>query len=59
MNASFVLSVPAIIQLVDALGEADADFEEARPYLEAFETVVTGGSVDDGTVRSRTAVTLK
>jgi len=59
MNASFVLSMPAIIELVDAFGEADADFEEARPYLEAFETVVTGGSVDDGTVRSRTAVTLK
>jgi hypothetical protein len=59
MNASFVLSVPAIIQLVDAFGEADADFEEARPYLEAFETIVTGGSADDGTVRSRTAVTLK
>ena len=51
--------MPAIIELVDAFGEADADFEEARPYLEAFETVVTGGSVDDGTVRSRTAVTLK
>ena len=59
MNASFVLSVPAIVQLVDAFGEADADFEEARPYLEAFETVVTGGSTDDDTVRSRTAVTLK
>ena len=45
MNASFVLSMlPAIIQLVDALGEADADFEEARPYLEAFETIVTGAT---------------
>jgi len=56
---SFVLSVPAIIQLVDAFGEADAEFEQARPYLEAFETVASGGSTDGGTVRSRTAVTLK
>jgi hypothetical protein len=59
MNPSFVLSVPAVVSLVDAFGEADADFEEARPYLEAFETVVTGGSADGDTVRSRTAVTLK
>ena len=59
MNPSFVLSMPAIIDLVDAFGEADAEFEQARPYLEAFETIVTGGSADDDTVRSRTAVTLK
>ena len=59
MNPSFVLSMPAIIELVDAFGEADAEFEQARPYLEAFETIVAGGSADDDTVRSRTAVTLK
>ena len=45
--------------LVDAFGEADAEFEQARPYLEAFETIVAGGTADDDTVRSRTAVTLK
>ena len=56
---SFVLSVPAILELVDAFGEADAEFEKARPYLEAFDTIASGGSVDDGTVHSRTAVTLK
>ena len=59
MAPSFVLSVPAIVELVEAFGEADHEFEQARPYLEAFETIATGGSVDDGTVRSRTAVTLK
>ena len=59
MAPSFVLSVPAVIELVDAFGQADAEFEEARPYLEAFDTVVTGGSADDGTIHSRTAVTLK
>ena len=59
MNPSVVLSMPAIIDLVDAFGEADAEFEQARPYLEAFETIVAGGSADDDTVRSRTAVTLK
>jgi hypothetical protein len=59
MAPSFVLSVPAVIELVEAFGEADAEFEKARPYLEAFETIATGGTVDDDTVRSRTAVTLK
>ncbi len=59
MAPSFVLSVPAVIELVDAFGQATAEFEEARPYLEAFDTVATGGSSDDGTIHSRTAVTLK
>jgi hypothetical protein len=59
MAPNFVLSIPAVIELVDAFGQADAEFEEARPYLEAFDTVVTGGSADDGTIHSRTAVTLK
>ncbi|HYI19778.1 MAG TPA: DUF3352 domain-containing protein, partial [Solirubrobacteraceae bacterium] len=37
MAPSFVLSLPAVIELVDAFGQADAEFEEARPYLEAFD----------------------
>jgi hypothetical protein len=59
MEPAFLLSVPAVIALVDAIGEADPDFEEARPYLEAFGTVTSGGKTDGDRVESRLAVTLK
>lgn len=55
----FVLSMPAVIRLVDAMGAADAEFDSARPYLEALDTIAAGGSADDGTVRSSSVVTLK
>jgi hypothetical protein len=56
---SFLLSMPAIISLVDATGQADADFEKARPYLEAFGAITAGGKADGDRIESRTAVTLK
>ncbi len=56
---SFLLSMPAVIKLVDATGQADAEFEEARPYLEAFGSVTSGGKAEDDRVESRIAVTLK
>lgn len=56
---SFLLSMPAIIKLVDATGQADAEFEQARPYLEAFGSITAGGKVDGDRIESRTAVTLK
>ena len=59
LKPSFVLSMPAILELVEATGEADAEFEKARPYLEAFGTVTSGGKSDGDRVESRTAVTLK
>jgi hypothetical protein len=59
MAPGFVVSMPAIIELVEAMGQADAEFEEARPYLEAFGTITSGGKADDDRVESRVAVTLK
>jgi hypothetical protein len=56
---SFLLSMPAVIKLVEATGQADADFEKARPYLEAFGSVTSGGKAEDDRVESRIAVTLK
>jgi hypothetical protein len=56
---SFLLSMPAVIKLVDATGQADAEFEEARPYLEAFGSITSGGKAEGDRVESRTAVTLK
>ncbi len=56
---SFLLSMPAVIKLVDATGQADAEFEKARPYLEAFGSIASGGKADGDRVESRVAVTLK
>src|SRR5699024_8091021 len=56
---SFLLSMPAVLQIAEATGEADADFEEAKPYLEALGAITTGGKADGDRVESRTAVTLK
>jgi hypothetical protein len=56
---SFLLSMPAVIKLVEATGQADADFEEARPYLEAFGSITSGGKADGDRVESRVAVSLK
>jgi Protein of unknown function (DUF3352) len=56
---SMVLSMPAVITLVDAIGETDADWAEAKPYLEALGAITSGGSADGDKVTSRVAVTLK
>jgi hypothetical protein len=47
------VSMPALVKLVDASGEADAEFEQARPYLEAYDVIAYGfeGSGDGGRVR--------
>jgi hypothetical protein len=56
---SFLLSTPALIELVEAAGETDAEWDKAKPYLEAFGAITAGGSVDGETAKSRIAVTLK
>jgi hypothetical protein len=56
---SLLLSMPAVITLVDAIGEADADWDEAKPYLETLGAIASGGSVDGDKAKSRFAVTLK
>jgi Protein of unknown function (DUF3352) len=56
---SLLLSMPAIITLVDAIGETDADWDEAKPYLETLNAIATGGEVDGDKAKSRFVVTLK
>ncbi len=48
-----------IVKLVDATGDTDADWEQARPYLEALGVITSGGKADGDRVQSRVAVTLK
>jgi hypothetical protein len=59
VEPGFLLSMPAVLELVRSSGEADADFEKARPYLEAFGVIAGGSSRDGDTARSRTAAELK
>jgi hypothetical protein len=54
-----LLSMPSIVALVDAIGEADADWAEFKPYLQSIDAITTGGKLDGDTVESRIAVTLK
>jgi hypothetical protein len=56
---TFLMSMPAVLSLVDATGSADADFEQARPYLEAFGFVTMGSHSDDDRARVRVAAGLE
>jgi hypothetical protein len=59
MEPGFLLSMPAVLELIDAVGEADADYDKAKPYLEALNAITSAGKVDGDTAKSRIAVTLK
>jgi hypothetical protein len=59
VEPSFLLSVADAVRLADALGATDAEFDKARPYLEALGVVTSGGKAEDDRVESRVAVTLK
>ena len=59
VEPGFLLSMPAVLELVEATGEADEDFAKAKPYLEAFGVIAGGLSRDGDTARSRTAAQLK
>jgi hypothetical protein len=59
MQPSFLLSFEDVVALADATGETDAEFDKARPYLEALGVVTSGGELDGDRAQSRVAVTLK
>ena len=48
-----------VIGLTEVVGETDAEFEKARPYLETLGVITSGGKTEGDRVRSRVAVTLK
>ena len=59
MEPAFLLSIADVIELADGLGATDAEFDKARPYLEALGVVTSGGKTEGDRVQSRVAVTLK
>ena len=54
-----VLSVPAVLTLVEAMGDTDADYRRARPYFQTLGVIAAGGKVDGDRVQSRVAVGFK
>jgi hypothetical protein len=59
MEPAFLLSMPDLLSAVESSGETDADYAKAKPYLEAFSVIASGGSFKDDEVRSRVAAGLK
>lgn len=54
-----VLSMPAVVELAAAISGGDPGFAKARPYLEAFTVLASGGKIEDDRARSRFAAGLK
>jgi len=53
---NFLLEFAPIVELVDSTGQADSDFEQARPYLEAFDLIAAGTERDGDRATSRFVV---
>lgn len=58
LSPTFLVSMPAIVRLVDAAGTAGPEWAQARPYLEAYDVVAGGGGRDGDRVRGRVAAGL-
>jgi hypothetical protein len=59
VEPTFLLSIADAIKLADVTGGTDAEFDKARPYLEAFGVVTGGGKADGDRIESSLAVTLR
>ena len=55
-DIAFLVDIPPIVDLVDSTGQSDADFEAARPYLDAFDFFAIGTEQDGDRSTSRTVV---
>jgi hypothetical protein len=56
---TLLLSMPELVKIIEASGEADADFAKAKPYLDAFTVIAGGGEIDGDTSRQRFVAGLK
>jgi hypothetical protein len=51
--------MPAVVSLAQSMTGGDPEFERAKPYLEAFSLIASGGKLDGDTARSRIVAALK
>jgi hypothetical protein len=59
LQPAFLLAVEPIVALVESAGGDSPDWDEARPYLQAFSVLASGGKIDDDRGRSRFVAGLK
>jgi hypothetical protein len=59
VDPTLLLSMPDLVEAVDASGETDADWQKAKPYLDAFTVFASGGSFKDDELKSRAVAGLK
>jgi hypothetical protein len=55
---NFLLEFAPIVELVESTGQADSEFEQARPYLDAFDLIAAGTERDGDRATSRFVVTF-
>ena len=53
VDPALLLSMPAVVKLVEASGSTDPEFEQAKPYLDAYDVIAYGieGGDDGGKFR--------
>ena len=59
MDPAFVMSMPTVLSLVDASGQADADFQQVRPYLQPYDVIAYGAEAQGDGGRFRLVAGLK
>jgi hypothetical protein len=58
-DPALLLSMPDLVKAIEASGSADADFAKAKPYLDAFSVIASGGSLKGDQLKSRAVAGLK
>jgi hypothetical protein len=56
---AFLLSMPDLLAAIESMGDTDADYAKAKPYLEAFSVIASGGTFKDDEWSGRVAAGLK
>jgi hypothetical protein len=59
LQPSLLVAMEPILKLVEASGSTDADYQKAKPYLEAYDVFALGGKGGGGNALVRFAVGLK
>jgi hypothetical protein len=59
VDPGLLVSMPAVLSLVRSIGDTDADWEEAKPYLEAYDVIALGAGASGGRAKVRIAAGLK
>ena len=55
-SLALLVEMEPIVDLVDSTGQSDSDFEEAKPYLEAFDFFASGFQSSGGLTTTRFVV---